>query len=150
MSNSLQPCELQHARLPCASLSPSVCSDSCLLSHWCHPTISSSVSLFSSCPQAFPASGSCPVSWLFASGGPSTLLFHRCYVYLSLLIWRFRAEDFPNSSLLGAAWGITDKMEAWPQPPLLIPQARTQDEGVSSCDSDLFLPFFGWVGWKEC
>ena len=42
----------------------------------------------------------------------------------------------------GATLDITDKMEARPQPPLLIPQARTQDEGVSSYDSDLFLPFF--------
>ena len=42
-----------------------------------------------------------------------------------------------------AALGITDKMEAQPQPPLLIPQAWSRDEGVSSCDSDLFLPFFG-------
>ena len=45
--------------------------------------------------------------------------------------------------LLGAALGITDKMEAWPQPPLLILQAQSQDEGVGSCDSDLFFPFFG-------
>ena len=44
---------------------------------------------------------------------------------------------------LGATIGITDKMEAWPQPPLLVPQARTQDEGVGSCDSDLFFPFLG-------
>ena len=44
--------------------------------------------------------------------------------------------------ILGAVLGITDKMEAGPQPPLLIPQAQTGDEGVSSCDSDLFLPFF--------
>ena len=50
----------------------------------------------------------------------------------------------------GAALGITDKMEAQPQPPLLISQAQSRDEGVSSCDSDLFLPFFGRVGWKEC
>ena len=45
--------------------------------------------------------------------------------------------------MLGAVLGTTDKMEARPQPPLLIPQARTRDEGVSSCDSDMFLPFFG-------
>ena len=43
----------------------------------------------------------------------------------------------------GAALGITDKMEARPQPPLLIPQAWTQDEGLGSCESALFLPFFG-------
>ena len=48
-----------------------VCSGSCPLSQWCHPTISSSVVPFSSCPQFFPASGSFPVSWLFASGGQS-------------------------------------------------------------------------------
>ena len=51
---------LQHARLPCSSLSPRVCS--CPSSRWCHPTISSSVAPFSSCPQSFPASGSFPVN----------------------------------------------------------------------------------------
>ena len=57
--------------LPCPSLSPRVCSNSCSLSHWCHPTISSSVSYFSSCPQSLPASGSFPISPLFTSGGQS-------------------------------------------------------------------------------
>ena len=56
---------------PCPSLSPGVCSNSCPLSQWCHPTISSSVVSFSSCPQSFPGSGSFPVSRLFASGGQS-------------------------------------------------------------------------------
>ena len=51
-----------------ASLSPSVCSNSCLLGQWCHPTISSSITSFSSCPQSFPTSGSFPMSWLFISG----------------------------------------------------------------------------------
>ena len=69
MSNSLPVHGLQHARLPCSSLSPGVCSYSCPLSRWCHPTISSSVSPFSSCPQSFPASGSFPISRLFASCG---------------------------------------------------------------------------------
>ena len=50
----------------------------------------------------------------------------------------------------GAALSITEKMEAWPQPPLLISQARPQDEVVRPCDSDLFFPFFGLVGWEEC
>ena len=45
--------------------------------------------------------------------------------------------------MLGAALGITEKMAAQPQPPLLIPQARSRDEGVKFCDSDLFFPFFG-------
>ena len=74
MSSSLWPHELQHPmnwRLPCPSLSPGVCSNSCPLSRWCHPTISSSVVLFSSCLLSFPASGSFPVSWLFTSGGQS-------------------------------------------------------------------------------
>ena len=71
LSGSLWPCELQHARLPCLSLSPSVCTNSCPLSRWCHPTISSSVSLFSSCPKSLPASGSFPMSQLFAWGGQS-------------------------------------------------------------------------------
>ena len=55
-----------------------------------------------------------------------------------------------TQEMLGAALGITDKMEAWPQPPLLILQAQSWNEGVRPCDSDLFFPFFGWVGWKEC
>jgi len=71
MSNSLPPHELQHARLPWPSLSPRVCSNSCPLNQWCHPTISSSVASFSSCSQSFPASGSFPMSWLFPSGGQS-------------------------------------------------------------------------------
>ena len=56
MSNSLQPEGLQHARLPCPSPTPGACSNLCPLSWWCHPTISSSVVPFSSCPQSFPAS----------------------------------------------------------------------------------------------
>ena len=68
--DSLQPHGLQHARLPCHSVSPGVCSDSCPLSQWCHPTISSSVTPFS-CPRSFPSSGSFPMSWLLASGGQS-------------------------------------------------------------------------------
>ena len=69
VSDSLQPHGLQHARLPCPSLPPRVCSNSCPLSQWCHPTISSSVSPFFSCPQSFPASGSFPLNWFFTSGG---------------------------------------------------------------------------------
>ena len=71
-SDPLQPHGRQHARLLCPSLSPRTCSNSCPLSWWCHPIISSSVISFSSCPQSFPASGSFPRSWLFASGGQST------------------------------------------------------------------------------
>ena len=70
MSNSLQPHGLQHTRLPFPSVSPSICSDSCPMSQWCYPTISSSA-VSSSCLQSFPASGSFPMSWLFTSGGQS-------------------------------------------------------------------------------
>ena len=68
MSDSLRPHGLQIARLPCPSLSPWVCSNSCPLNWWCHPTISSSVAPFS-CPQSFPGLGSFQISQLFASGG---------------------------------------------------------------------------------
>ena len=68
MSNSLWPHWLPHARLLCPSLSPGVCSNSCSLSQWCHPTISSSLVPFS-CLQCFPASRSFPMSQFFASGG---------------------------------------------------------------------------------
>ena len=69
--DSLQPHGLQHARLPCPSLSFRVCSNSCPLTWWCHPVISSSVIPSSSCLHSFPGSGSFPVSPLFASGGHS-------------------------------------------------------------------------------
>ena len=72
MSNSLQPRELQHGRPPCPSPTPRVYSYSCSLSWWCHPTISSPVNPFSSGSQYFPASGSFPMSHLFASSGQST------------------------------------------------------------------------------
>ena len=67
---TLWPHELQHTMLPCPSLSPGVCSHSCPLSWWCHPTISSSVIPFS-CLLSFPESGSFPRSQFFASGGQS-------------------------------------------------------------------------------
>ena len=71
MSNSLQPHGLKHARPPCPSPTPGVYSNKCLLSQWCHPTISSSVIPFSSCLQSFSASESIPLSQFFTSGGQS-------------------------------------------------------------------------------
>ena len=62
---------MQHASLPCPSVSPSLCSNSCALSRWCHPTISSSAIPFSSCPQSFPVLGSFLMRQLFASGDRS-------------------------------------------------------------------------------
>ena len=69
VSDSLRPNEAQNARPPSPSPTPGVYPNSCPLSWWCHPTISSSVVPFSSCPQSFPASGSFQMSQIFASGG---------------------------------------------------------------------------------
>ena len=87
MSDSLQPHGLHHTRLPYPSPSPGVCSNSCPLCRWFHPTISSSVTAFSSCPQSFPASGSFPMNWLFASGGQS--------------IWSFSFSISPSNEYSG-------------------------------------------------
>ena len=96
MSDSLWPHGLQHARPPCPSSTPSVYSNSCPLSWWCHPTISSSVIPFSSRLQSFPASGSFQMSQLFASGGQSigvsasasVLPMNKIYMlYIDLLIY---------------------------------------------------------------
>ena len=87
MSCSLQPHRLQHARLPCPSLSPRVCSNSRPLSWWCHPTISSSVVPFSSCLQSFPASRS------FSN---ESVLYIRGAKY-----WSFSFSISPSSEYLG-------------------------------------------------
>ena len=71
ISNSLRPHESQHTRSPCPSPTPGVYSNSCPLSRWCHPAISSSVDPFSFCPQSLPATGSLPISQLFPWGGQS-------------------------------------------------------------------------------
>ena len=96
---TLCPHRLQRARLPCPPPTPRACSDSCLLSQWCHPTISSSVIPFSSCLQSFPTSGSFPMSQFFASGGQST------GISASASILSMNIQDwFP----LGLILGLTD------------------------------------------
>ena len=72
VSDFLPPRESQHTRPPCRSPTPRVYSNSCPSSQWCHLAISSSVVLFSSCPQSLPTSGSFPMSQFFAWGGQST------------------------------------------------------------------------------
>ena len=72
VSDSLRPHESQHAKHPCLSQIPRIYSNPCPSSRWCHPTISSSVIPFSSCPQSHPASGSFPMSQIFAWGGQSS------------------------------------------------------------------------------
>ena len=71
VSDSLRPHESQHAMPPCPSPTPGVYSNSCPSSQWCHAAISSSVVPFPSCPQSLPASGSFPMSQLFAWSGQS-------------------------------------------------------------------------------
>ena len=89
MSDSLWPHEQQqHTRLPCPSLSPRVCSNSCPSSRWYHPAISSSVVPFSSCPQSLPASESFPMSRLFASGALISPYPNAPWVLLPVHCWQ--------------------------------------------------------------
>jgi len=100
ISDSLWPYGLQDTRLPCPSLSPGACSNSCPFSWWCHPTISSSVIPFSSCPQSFPASGFFPMSLLFAS----TWWYFVCVcVCVCVCVWR----HFSCDQLFVTLWAIT-------------------------------------------
>ena len=95
MSDSLWPCELQHARPPCPSLTPRVHSDSRPSSQWCHPASSSSVVPFSSCPQSLPASESFPMSQLFTWGGQSI------GVSASTSVLPMKAQDWSPSEWTG-------------------------------------------------
>ena len=88
VSDSLWPHEPQHARPPCPSPTPGAYSNSCPLNQWYHPTTSSSVVLFSSCPQSFPASGSSQVNQLFAdSGGQSIGVSASSVLPMSIQDW---------------------------------------------------------------
>ena len=113
MSDSLGPHEPQHTRPPCPSPSPRVHPNPCLSSQWCHPTISSSVIPFS-CPQSFPASGSFPMSQLFASGG------QRIGVSASTSVFPMNTQDW--SPLGWTGWislqskGLQEVQESSPTP----------------------------------
>ena len=109
MSDSLWPHGLQNIRFPCPSLSPGFCSNSCPLSQRCHPSFSSFVAYFSSCPQSFPASGSFPMSQLFTSSGQST------GASVSSFQWIFRA-DFPQDWLVWSPCCPRDSQESSPAP----------------------------------
>ena len=96
MSESLRPCELQHATLPCLSLSRGVCSNLCLLSWWCHPTVPSSATHSSFCPQSFPVSGSFLIRQLFTTGGWSfSLSISPSNEYSGLMSFRIDWFDLP-------------------------------------------------------
>ena len=110
VSDSLQPHESQHTRPPCPSPTPGVHSDSCPLSQWCHPAISSSVIPCSSCPQSLPASESFPMSQLLAWGGQSTGLSA-----LASFLPRNPRADLQNG-LIGSPWSPRDSQESSPKP----------------------------------
>ena len=113
VSNSLRSHELQHARPPCSSPTPRVYPNSCPLSRWCHPAISSSVVPFSSCPQSLPASGYFPLSEFFAWGGQSIGVS----ASPSVLQWISRA-DFLKDGLVGSLCSPRDSQESSPTPQL--------------------------------
>ena len=139
VSNSLQPQGLQHARPPCPSSAPRAYPNSSPLSQWCHPTISSSVTLFSYCLQCFPLSESFPRSWLFSSGGQSIgasasasgcPMNSQCWFLLDWLVWspcspRDSQESSPaqqfesiNSAVLSLLYGpaLTSIHDYWKEP----------------------------------
>ena len=109
VSDSLRPHESQHARPPCPSPSPGVYSDSRVSSQWCHPAISSSVVPFSSCPKSLSASGSFPMSQLFAWGGQSTGVSFQTNPRADLL----------QNGLVGSPCSPRDSQESSPTPQLL-------------------------------
>ena len=119
MSNSLWPHGLQHARLPCPLPSPGACLNSCPLNQWCHPTISSTVTPFSSCLRSFPASGFFPSRWpkywsfsfsISLSSEYSGLIFFRIDWFDLLAVQgTSQASQFEsiNSSVLSLLYGPT-------------------------------------------
>ena len=111
MSDSLQPHESQHARPPCPSPSPGVHWDSRPSSQWCHPTTSSSVVPFSSCPQSLPASEAFPISQLFAWGGQSTGVT----ALASFLPKKSQGWSLQNG-LVGSPCSLRDSEESSPIP----------------------------------
>ena len=112
MSDSSQPHEPQPARPPCPSPTPGVYTNSCPLSRWCHPTISSSVVPFSSRLQSFPASGSFQMSQFFTLGGQIIGLSASASV-LPMNIFR---TDFLEDGLVGPPCSPRDTQEPYPAP----------------------------------
>ena len=97
-----EPMDLQHARIPCPSLSLGICSNSCPLNRWYHPTISSSVTPFSSCPYSFLASGSFPISRFFTSGGQSIGVSALASVLpMNIQDWSFMIDWFDLLAIQG-------------------------------------------------
>ena len=110
-SNSLQPQGLPYAKFPCPSPTPGACSNSCPLSWWCHPTISSTVVPISSCLQSFPAIGSFPRSQFFPSGGQCI----KASASTSVLPMNIQGW-FPLGGLVGSPCSPRDSQESSPTP----------------------------------
>ena len=127
MSDALWCRVLEYARLSCPLLPPWACSNSCPLSQWCCPTISSSVIPFSFCPQSFQASGSFPVSWLFTAGGQNI----EVSASGSSFQWIFRV-NFIEDWLVWFPCSLRDSQESSPAPQFKSP--------ISSVLSLLYVP----------
>ena len=122
MSNSLWPHGLQHTTPLCLSPTPGVYSNSCPLSQWCHPTISSFVIPFSSCLQSFPASGSFQMSQFFISGG------QRIGVSSSASVLPMNIQDlFPS--------GLTGSIVLQTEGPLRVLQHHSSKASILRCSA---------------
>ena len=131
VSDSLQPHELQHSRLPCPSQSPRACSNLCPWSRWSHPTISFSVTAFSFSLQSFPASGSFLMSQLFTSGGQSSLVLWQYILrgerrILQMLRWRGSFWIFPGRPSAITSTFIKGRQRDFPCDPVVKNQYRGQ------------------------
>ena len=136
-SKSLQPHELQHARLPCPSSTPGACSNSCPSSRWCHPTISSSVAPFSSWLQSFQHQG--PLQWVSSLHQVAKVLEFQ--LQHQSLQWIFRI-DFLQDGLVGSPCSPRDSQESSP-----TPQFKSIDSSVLSsfCSPTLTSVHYYWV-----
>ena len=136
ISDSLRPHGVQHARLPCSSLSPGACSNSCPLSWWCSPAISSSVTPFSSCPQSFPASGSFPVSrlWIFS--------FLKNHLFMVVLGLHCCARAFSSLDEQGLLFAVVHGLLLQWFP--LVKSTGTRHMGCSSCGAQAYLLWGIW------
>ena len=139
VSNSLQPHGLQHTRLPCPSPPTGACSNSCPLSRWCHPTISSSVVPFFSCLQSFPASGSFPMSLFFPSGG------QRIGASASASVLPVNIQDWFPLELTGLTYWAITKISNWE--PILLPLNILFTSVLSLC---LVYNFEALNFWNKC
>ena len=157
VSDSLWPHGLQNARLPCPSLSPEVCWNSCPLSQWCHPTVSFSIVPFSSYPQSFPTSGSFPISWLFISGGHS-IGASASVLPMNIQGW-FRLELTGLISLMSKGPSrVFSSATIWKrqlfgaQPSLGCPGGASGKEPVCQCrrlERGGFDPWVGKIPWRR-